>query len=71
VVPPQHSHVIEKHDPPSPWELGFPFQPPEPPEVMRAISVKRQRKLKMKKHKYKKLMKKTRNLRRRLERQKN
>ena len=32
------------------------------------ISVKRQRKLKMKKHKYKKLMKRTRNLRRRLER---
>lgn len=30
-----------------------------------AISVKRQRKLKMKKHKYKKLMRKTRNLRRR------
>lgn len=30
------------------------------------ISVKRQRKLKMKKHKYKKLMKRTRNLRRRL-----
>src|SRR5690606_28536230 len=36
---------------------------------MEAISVKRQRKLKMKKHKYKKLMKKTRNLRRRLEKQ--
>lgn len=35
---------------------------------MWAISVKRQRKLKMKKHKYKKLMKRTRNLRRRLER---
>ncbi|KAI9760115.1 MAG: hypothetical protein M1835_000226 [Candelina submexicana] len=33
-----------------------------------AISVKRQRKLKMKKHKYKKLMKRTRNLRRRLDR---
>lgn len=32
---------------------------------MWAISVKRQRKLKMKKHKYKKLMRKTRNLRRR------
>lgn len=32
------------------------------------ISVKRQRKLKMKKHKYKKLMKRTRNLRRRLDR---
>ncbi len=33
-----------------------------------AISVKRQRKLKMKKHKYKKLMKRTKNLRRRLDR---
>ncbi|KAL8916636.1 MAG: hypothetical protein Q9208_008395 [Pyrenodesmia sp. 3 TL-2023] len=36
--------------------------------IWRAISVKRQRKLKMKKHKYKKLMRKTRNLRRRLDR---
>ena len=35
---------------------------------MYAISVKRQRKLKMKKHKYKKLMKRTRNLRRKLDR---
>jgi len=35
---------------------------------MWAISVKRQRKLKMKKHKYKKLMRKTRNERRRLDR---
>ncbi|KAL7276151.1 hypothetical protein RUND412_000884 [Rhizina undulata] len=38
-------------------------------EEMFAISVKRQRKLKMKKHKYKKLMKRTRNLRRRIEKQ--
>jgi len=38
-------------------------------DEMLAISVKRQRKLKMKKHKYKKLMKRTRNLRRRIERQ--
>ena len=37
-------------------------------EVMHAISVRRQRKLKMKKHKYKKLMRRTRNLRRRLDR---
>ncbi|MCJ1450589.1 hypothetical protein MMC28_000922 [Mycoblastus sanguinarius] len=37
-------------------------------EVWRMISVKRQRKLKMKKHKYKKLMKRTKNLRRRLDR---
>ena len=37
-------------------------------EVWRTISVKRQRKLKMKKHKYKKLMKRTKNLRRRLDR---
>ena len=36
-------------------------------ERMIAISVKRQRKLKMKKHKYKKLRDKTRNARRRLE----
>lgn len=35
---------------------------------MHAISVRRQRKLKMKKQKYKKLMKKTRNLRRKLDR---
>lgn len=40
----------------------------EEDEAMHAISVKRQRKLKMKKHKYKKLMKRTRNLRRRLDR---
>lgn len=36
--------------------------------TMQLISVKRQRKLKMKKHKYKKLMRRTRNLRRRLDR---
>ncbi|KAL9128337.1 MAG: hypothetical protein Q9217_002967 [Psora testacea] len=36
--------------------------------VMQMISVKRQRRLKMKKHKYKKLMKRTKNLRRRLDR---
>ncbi|CAL8575674.1 hypothetical protein XPA_001585 [Xanthoria parietina] len=36
-------------------------------QMWRAISVKRQRRLKMKKHKYKKLMRKTRNLRRRLD----
>ncbi|KAI4145684.1 MAG: hypothetical protein LQ340_006202 [Diploschistes diacapsis] len=37
-------------------------------EIYRAISVKRQRRLKMKKHKYKKLMRRTRNLRRRQDR---
>ena len=37
-------------------------------DVWHLISVKRQRRLKMKKHKYKKLMKKTKNLRRRLDR---
>ena len=37
-------------------------------ETWNAISVKRQRKLKMKKHKYKKLMKRTKNLRRKLDR---
>ena len=36
-------------------------------EVWRCISTKRQRKLKMKKHKYKKLMRRTRNLRRKLD----
>ncbi|MCJ1269338.1 hypothetical protein MMC22_009230 [Lobaria immixta] len=36
------------------------------PKNWQAISVKRQRKLKMKKHKYKKLMRRTRNLRRKL-----
>jgi hypothetical protein len=45
--------------------------PPTSSGEMSLISVKRQRRLKMKKHKYKKLMKKTRNLRRRIERQKN
>ena len=37
------------------------------PVKMELLSVKRQRKLKMKKHKYKKLMRKTRNLRRRMD----
>ena len=37
-------------------------------EIWQTISVKRQRRLKMKKHKYKKLLKKTKNLRRRLDR---
>ena len=36
-------------------------------DMIWAISVKRQRRLKMKKHKYKKLMRRTRNLRRRME----
>lgn len=36
--------------------------------VWQLISVKRQRKLKMKKHKYKKLMRRTKNLRRKLDR---
>ena len=36
-------------------------------QIIHAISVKRQRKLKMKKHKYKKLMRKTRTLRRKLD----
>ncbi|KAL8776707.1 MAG: hypothetical protein Q9213_008166 [Squamulea squamosa] len=46
------------------WEDGLNGQKRQ---IWRAISVKRQRKLKMKKHKYKKLMRKTRNLRRRLD----
>ncbi|KAI8244453.1 hypothetical protein K4K55_005269 [Colletotrichum sp. SAR 10_96] len=37
-------------------------------DTMHALSVRRQRKLKMKKHKYKKLMRRTRNLRRKLDR---
>ena len=37
-------------------------------EIWRTLSVKRQRKLKMKKHKYRKLMRRTRTLRRRLDR---
>jgi hypothetical protein len=41
-------------------------QPGKARETMYAISVKRQRRLKMKKHKYKKLMRKTRNIRRKL-----
>lgn len=40
----------------------------EEENVMVALSVKRQRKLKMKKHKYKKLMRRTRTLRRKLDR---
>lgn len=47
------------------WEDGMTGKKKQ---IWRAISVKRQRKLKMKKHKYKKLMRKTRNLRRRLDR---
>ncbi|KAK1094171.1 hypothetical protein LTR48_000870 [Friedmanniomyces endolithicus] len=42
--------------------------PSEKRVSMILLSVKRQRKMKMKKHKYKKLMKRTRNLRRRLDR---
>ncbi|KAL8711795.1 MAG: hypothetical protein Q9225_007055 [Loekoesia sp. 1 TL-2023] len=47
------------------WEEGLTGKKRE---IWHSISVKRQRKLKMKKHKYKKLMRKTRNLRRRLDR---
>jgi hypothetical protein len=50
---------------------GYPAQKEREIQIHRpnfyAISVKRQRRLKMKKHKYKKLMRKTRNLRRRLD----
>jgi hypothetical protein len=60
-------------------EIALPAEPAERPETFREhvhkrrggmllISVKRQRKLKMKKHKYKKLMKRTRLLRRKLDR---
>lgn len=46
------------------WEEGLVGKKKQ---IWRAISVRRQRKLKMKKHKYKKLMRKTRNLRRRMD----
>lgn len=45
------------------------YEKRRPLMIIRALSVKRQRKLKMKKHKYKKLMRKTRSIRRRLEKQ--
>lgn len=48
--------------------FGVPGMLYRKPTAMRLISVKRQRRLKMKKHKYKKLMRKTRNLRRKLDR---
>lgn len=47
------------------WNRRARDQGPGLSRTMWAISVKRQRKLKMKKHKYKKLMRRTRNLRRR------
>lgn len=50
------------------WEEYRQDRATEKGREMLLISVKRQRKLKMKKHKYKKLMKRTRNLRRRLDR---
>lgn len=49
------------------WE-AFREREPGRRQVWRAISVKRQRRLKIKKHKYKKLMRRTRNLRRKLDR---
>ncbi|KAA8910615.1 hypothetical protein FN846DRAFT_904863 [Sphaerosporella brunnea] len=74
-APPRNveSRVVEE----GPWAYGVPFRPPPVPQeesedgqrFYELISVRRQRKLKMKKHKYKKLMKKTRNERRRIERQ--
>lgn len=48
------------------WRKFIRDRPRKQDGTMHAISVKRQRKLKMKKHKYKKLMKRTRNLRRKL-----
>lgn len=49
------------------WEKGRKRNAVKP-KIWTAISVRRQRKLKMKKHKYKKLMRRTRNLRRKLDR---
>lgn len=70
--------MIEMENPDSTQEIEDPgfgrgrigrqrrFNPSTRRPGMYAISVKRQRRLKMKKHKYKKLMRKTRNLRRKL-----
>jgi len=51
------------------WRRRVFYEKKRPLIIIRALSTKRQRKLKMKKHKYKKLMKKTRSIRRRLEKQ--
>jgi len=60
-----HSKVLEHMDEPRAVIRRAPSH--RRPQML-LISVKRQRKLKMKKHKYKKLMRRTRNLRRRLDR---
>lgn len=60
----QHTKILERMGEPRAIRRA----PSEKRIKMLLISVKRQRKLKMKKHKYKKLMKRTRNLRRRLDR---
>lgn len=57
------SHMWERQRQLEKWRDNRPSK-----GTWRAISVKRQRKLKMKKHKYKKLMRRTRNLRRKLDR---
>ncbi|KAK4546919.1 hypothetical protein LTR36_001651 [Oleoguttula mirabilis] len=60
----QHTKILERMG----EQRAVRRAPSEKRIKMLLISVKRQRKLKMKKHKYKKLMKRTRNLRRRLDR---
>jgi len=66
----EHAEELEEriYEEPTTQNVGIEDGGKPQAEKMEAISVKRQRKLKMKKHKYKKLMKRTRNLRRRLDR---
>jgi hypothetical protein len=71
-----HSSPLVAEEPPTPTRFlermqirqeRYRIQRAEENDML-TISVKRQRKLKMKKHKYKKLMRRTRNLRRKLDR---
>jgi len=64
----QHSKILERMGEQQQPRSMIRRAPSEKRIKMLLISVKRQRKLKMKKHKYKKLMKRTRTLRRRLDR---
>ena len=57
------NHMRERHRQLEQWREKGPRK-----EIWQTLSVKRQRRLKMKKHKYRKLMRRTRTLRRRLDR---
>lgn len=59
--------MIRERDPGGPGVREEIEEPEGDKEIMQALSVKRLRKLRMKKHKLKKLRKRTRNLRRRVE----